>query len=132
MRAARALTIILFCTLIAAVLILSQLSNTATCTVYGIIGRAVHLDLKVLRVDLVQISNNGHIVAGFVLGGLAQLLFKRRWVAPLTLAFFVALEIAQLFSMDRQGNLLDVARGFGGALCAWGLLALIGFTRKGK
>ena len=84
----------------------------------------MHIDLKALRLDTVQISNGGHIVAGFVVCGLAQLIVRRWWVLPLVMCFFLGIEVAQLFSAERQAGWLDVLRGWGGAVVAWGFFKL--------
>lgn len=106
----------------AGVLALSQLDNQATGKVYGVVSKALHIDLKSLHVDTVQISNAGHIVAGFVLCGLVQLIIRRWWVLPVVLLFFLGLEALQIFSTQRQACWLDVLRGWGGTLIAWFLI----------
>ncbi|MDD2462568.1 MAG: hypothetical protein PHI97_01090 [Desulfobulbus sp.] len=124
--------IVLLCILVAGTLLLSQLDNATTGKVYGSVGKIMHIDLKALRIDTVQISNGGHIAAGFVLCGLAQLIVRRWWVLPLAMFFFLSVEAAQLFSAERQADWLDVMRGWGGCLGAWGLIAIWERLSMGK
>lgn len=102
-----------------AVAIISQLDNLTTGQLYTAVSSIFHLDLRQFNMTAVQISDNGHIVAGFVLAVLAQLTFRRWWAIPLVMGFMVALELAQLFSAERQTSFADVLRGWGGAGGAW-------------
>jgi hypothetical protein len=103
---------------------LSQLDNATTGKVYGSVSQMMHIDLKVLKIDAVRISNGGHIAAGFVLCGVAQLLVRRWWVLPLAMIFFLGLEGGQLFSAERQADWMDVLRGWAGSVIAWGLVTV--------
>jgi len=124
MNAVRATSIALLIVLCAGTLLLSQLDNATTGKVYGTVSQMMHIDLKTLQVDTVEISNGGHIVAGFVLCGLAQVIVRRWWVLPLAMFFFLGVEGAQLFSAERQAGWLDVLRGWGGSMAAWGLVTI--------
>ena len=75
-------------------LVLSQLDNVSTGKVYTVF-QMIHLDLKTLHIKAVQISDNGHIVASFVLTLLALLTIRRWWVVPVMLLFFIG--IGKLF-----------------------------------
>ncbi|MDD2540713.1 MAG: hypothetical protein PHH28_06675 [Desulfuromonadaceae bacterium] len=119
----RVSSIVLLIALCAGTLLLSQLDNATTGKVYSSVSQMMHIDLKALQIDTVQISNGGHIAAGFVVCGLAQLIVRRWWVLPLAMCFFLGVEAAQLFSAERQADWLDVLRGWGGCLGSRGLIA---------
>lgn len=108
---------------------LSQLDNLMTEKVYAAVSQFFHVDLKALGINATQISDYGHTVAGFVLYGVARLTIRRWWVLPLALIFFVGIEAAQLFSVERQASWMDVLRGWGGVMCAWGLISIGGLFR---
>ncbi len=110
--------------LCAVTLVLSQLDNLTTGEVYGAVSQAFNIDLRSLGVRTEQISDAGHGVAGFVLFGVAQLAIRRWWVLPLALVFFLGVEVAQLFSVERQASWMDVLRGWGGVLAAWVLFVI--------
>ena len=97
------------------VIVLSQLDSATVGKVYGVASQAMRIDLQAYKIDTVQISDAGHMVAGFVLCGLGQLIFRRWWVLPLMLVFLVALEAGQHFSPDRQADMMDAMRGGVGA-----------------
>lgn len=124
MNAVRVTLIVLLFILLAGTLLLSQLDNATTGKVYNAVSQMLRLDLKALQISAVQVSNGGHIVAGFVVCGLAQLIFRRWWVLPLVMFFFLGIEAAQLFTTERQAGWLDVLRGWGGSVVAWGLIAI--------
>jgi len=112
-------------------LVMSQLDNVTTGKVYTAAFQMIHLDLKTLNIDAVQISDNGHILAGFVLGLLAQLCLRRWWAISLVLGFVVCIELAQFLSAERQASFADVLRGWGGVGGAWFLLlCCVGEKRK--
>ena len=111
------------------VIVLSHLDSATVGKVYGVASQAMRIDLQAYKIDTVQISDTGHMVAGFVLCGLGQLIIRRWWVLPLMLVFFVALEVGQHFSPDRQADILDVMRGGVGALL--GFVSKTVFTQNG-
>ncbi len=111
---------------------LSQLDNMMTGRVYTVVSQFLSIDLKALGVTNTQISDAGHVVAGFVLCGFAQLVIRRWWVLPVALLFFLGIEAAQLFSIDRQAHWSDVLRGWGGVLVAWGMVMIVEFFRVGR
>ena len=98
------------------VIVLSQLDSATVGEVYSFASQVMRIDLQAYKISTVQISDAGHMVAGFVLCGLGQLIIRRWWVLPLMLVFLVALEAGQHFSPDRQADILDVMRGGVGAL----------------
>jgi len=131
MNAVRIISTVLLFALCVGTLLLSQLDNATTGKIYGSVSQMMHIDLKALQIDTVQISNGGHIAAGFVVCGLAQLIVRRWWVLPLAMFFFLGVEVAQLFSVERQAGWLDVLRGWGGCLVGWGIIG-IGRRVKGS
>lgn len=107
------------------ILTLSQLDNLTTSKIYFSVINALHIDLKSLQISFVQITDTGHIVAGFVMGILALIIIQRSWVLPFTLLFFFILEAAQLLSVDRQASGVDLLRSWSGVLTAWVIIAIL-------
>lgn len=118
------------------IFILSQLDNATTAKVYAAACSVLNIDLKTMKFDVVQISNGGHTFAGFVLTGFSLCLIRRWWVLPALMFYFLGIEAAQLLTVDRQANWLDVFRSWAGIASAWGFLAILWkFTwkmREGK
>ena len=49
-------SIVLLCILVAGALLLSQLDNATTGKIYGAVSQMIHIDLKALQIDTVQIK----------------------------------------------------------------------------
>ena len=120
MNAGRIISLILLISICVVIVVLSQLDSVDVGTAYGAVSQTLNIDLKALKLDTVQISNAGHFVAAFVLCLLGQLSLRRRWLLPVVLVFFLALELGQHFTLDRQPGVMDVVRSWSG--CTLGYL----------
>ncbi len=127
MSAVRITALVLLAALCFGVVALSQLDTVTVGKAYSTVSRSLHIDLKAFKVDTIQISNAGHLVAGFVLCGLGQLLFRRWYVLPLMLFLFLALEAGQYLTPDRQPDVQDLLRSWGGVIL--GYLTVLLFTK---
>ncbi|MFT5701692.1 MAG: hypothetical protein ACI8ZB_004593 [Desulforhopalus sp.] len=130
MNIAKTTSFFLLFILSTSLLVLSQLDNDLTGKVYNTVSKTLYIDLKSLHVTTGMISDGGHIVAGFVLSGLMQLSIRRWWGLPITLLFFIGIEVAQIPSTQREASWLDLLRGWSGALAAWFLVQTWALTRK--
>jgi hypothetical protein len=106
-------------------LFLSQTDNQTIDQIYMAVIRFLHIDLGALGVTTTQVSDAGHGVAGFVLGGFSQFVIRRWWVLPLVLLFFLGMEAAQLLTVERQASWIDVLRGWIGATIACGMVMIV-------